>query len=491
MTAQSSGGVGTTEPELCRVSVIGGNTQLDVGLPANVPIIAFIDDLVALIESRDPQQPDQEDGAAPLEARHHTLARLGRDPLRPNQTLAEAEVFDGELLVLRSVASAESPALFDDVIDAVSRLTAEVFHGWSAASARMVGLVVATVAIIAGLGLSALTRGHGADLIAPIMLAGAAIGSLGAAVIAVRKLGAEFVGAMLVLYTLLLVFGTGALIVPGALGAPHVLLGCTATFVAAIGCYRLARVGTTMIAATATLCALGAVAAAVRLFWEPGLDAIAAGLVVGATLLFSAAARLAAGFAKLPIPPVPTAGAAIDPADHEPRPTIEGIGAIGATVLPSAAGLGLRARYANNFQTGIVGAAAFVAAAAAVVAADPFGAAGRPGIALAVVTATILCLRGRSFADLAQACAMITAGCLSFIALIVALALGDPEMLVTSVGLLLLFAIGSVVFGVLGPHAEATPPTQRAIEIFEYILIISMVPLVVWIMDVYSIARNL
>lgn len=483
--------MGTTEPELCRVSVIGGNTQLDVGLPANVPIAAFIGDLVALIESRDPRAPDQEDGGVPLEARHSTLARLGRDVIAPNQTLSEAEVFDGELLVLRTVTSTESPALFDDVIDAVSRLTAEVFHGWSAASARMVGLVVAAVAIVAGIGLAALTRGHGVDLVPPIMLAAAAIGSLVAAAIAVRKLGAEFVGAMLVLYTVLLIFGAGSLIVPGPLGAPHLLLGFTATFVASIGCYRLARVGTTMIATVATTCVLGGGAAAVRLFWEPGIASIAAGLVVGAVVLFSAAARLAAGFAQLPIPPVPTAGAAIDPADHEPRPTIEGIGAIGATVLPSAAGLGLRAKYANNFQTGILSAAAFVAASAAVVAADPFGGAGRPGIALAVVTATILCLRGRSLADLAQACVLITGGCLSFIALMVTLVLGDSGMLLTALGLLLLFAIGAVVFGVLGPQAQATPPTQRGIEIFEYVLIISLMPLVLWIMDVYSIARNI
>ena len=46
------------EPELCRVSVIGGDTQLDIGLPATVPIAGFIGDLVALIRSRDPRLPD-------------------------------------------------------------------------------------------------------------------------------------------------------------------------------------------------------------------------------------------------------------------------------------------------------------------------------------------------------------------------------------------------------------------------------------------------
>ncbi|WP_369028898.1 hypothetical protein [Nocardia farcinica] len=46
-------------------------------------------------------------------------------------------------------------------------------------------------------------------------------------------------------------------------------------------------------------------------------------------------------------------------------------------------------------------------------------------------------------------------------------------------------------FGVIGPHIEITPVTRRFGEIFEYLLICSVIPLVLWIMGVYAMARNI
>jgi hypothetical protein len=58
-------------------------------------------------------------------------------------------------------------------------------------------------------------------------------------------------------------------------------------------------------------------------------------------------------------------------------------------------------------------------------------------------------------------------------------------------GLLLIVAAAVVAFGVLGPRADVSPVVRRAIEIFEYLLIIAIVPLSLWLMDVYSAARNI
>ncbi|UGT39655.1 type VII secretion integral membrane protein EccD [Nocardia yamanashiensis] len=491
MTAQSLGGLGATEPELCRVSVIGGNTQLDVGLPANTPIAAFIDDLVKLIESRDPEPLGSEEGGTPLQPQHWTLAKLGRDMIAPNQTLNDAEIYDGELLVLRAVAAKESPALFDDVIDAVSRLTAEEFRGWSPSSARWTGLAAGAVAVLMALVLGAVSRGNGDDFVAPAMLLGGAVAALVAAMIAKRKYADELTASVLTLCLLLLTFGGAALAVPGELGSPHLMLGATATLLVAVVGYRVIGAGGTIVATAVTLVVLAGGAAAVRVIWDAGTVKIAAGVLITSILLLSMVPRLAAMLARLPVPPVPTAGAAIDPADHEPRPTIEGIGAIGATVLPSAHGLGQRARTANQFQTGMVIGSAVGASFGAVVAADPLGSPRWQGIALAVVVAVILCLRGRSFADLTQATTLIAGGCVTFVSLLVLLALADPEMPLLSAGLLLAFAVGAIGFGVIGPHVEVTPVTRRFNEIFEYGLIVSIVPLVLWLMDVYSMARNI
>ncbi|NUS45876.1 MAG: type VII secretion integral membrane protein EccD, partial [Mycobacteriaceae bacterium] len=161
------------EPELSRVSVIGGNTQVDIALPATVPIAAYIADVVALIESRNPDLSEHDEGAV-LHTRHWTLARLGQGSIPPHQSLTDAQVYDGELLVLRSVTSTEPPALFDDVIDAVSRLTTSAFGGWSAASARWTGLVAAVAAAAGASGLLMLSRAHQGGL-APALV-GAGVG---------------------------------------------------------------------------------------------------------------------------------------------------------------------------------------------------------------------------------------------------------------------------------------------------------------------------
>lgn len=488
---ESPSGTRATEPELSRVSVIGGNTQVDVGLPANVPIATFIGDLVSLIESRNGDRTGADDDAAPVDAQHWTLARLGHEAIAPSRTLTEAEVYDGELLVLRSVTAKEAPALFDDVIDAVSRLTAEEFRGWSGVAARWMGLVVSVLTVLTTLVVLAISRGDG-DPLAPafaLFFAGAA--AFTGAGFAARKYADAVTATWLSVDGLLLLFGGAALLVPGTLGSPHLLLGSSVVLVAAVLGYRLTGVGATLFSCAATLSVIAGVVAAVYLVWHPGLPKLAAGLLVAGIAIVSAVPRLAALLARLPIPPVPTAGGAIDPADHEPRPTIEGIGAIGATALPSAAGLGERARAANQFQSGLIAACTVAAVLGAFGVADPLGSARWQGITLAIVGAIVLALRGRSFADLAQAAILIASGSLAFIAVTVGLALGDREIMLLAAGVLLAFAAGVVGFGVIGPHIEVTPVTRRAIEIFEYLLIVSLIPLVLWIMNVYSMARNI
>ncbi len=472
--------------------MIGGNTQLDLGLPATVPIAAFITDVVELIESRNPDLTEHEDGA-PLQTQHWTLARIGRDPIPANQSLTEAEVFDGELLVLRSVTAKESPALFDDVIDAVSKLTSTSFRHWSPVSARWLGLLVGLVAVLAGMYLLAVAKHDGAGSVVGFIALGAGLIFGGAAVLVGRRYQAEATlpVIMLSLYALLLIFAGTALFVPNDFGSPHAMFACVATLFAAAVLYSTARAGATMFATVITLALFGGVAAMVRMVWDPALSKIAAGVLVGALIVITLVPRLAVAAARLPVPPVPTAGAAIDPADHEPRPTIEDIGAIGATALPSAAGLEHRARAANEYQSGMILGCTIAAVIGVVLAADPLGAARWQGITLGVVVSLILCLRGRAFADLVQACTLIAGGATALMVLGIGAALGNSDWIVPLAWMLLVIAAAAVVFGVVGPKTEMSPPMRRTGEIFEYILICTIIPLVLWIMDVYSAARNI
>ncbi|MEV6431527.1 type VII secretion integral membrane protein EccD [Nocardia sp. NPDC051463] len=490
MSESSTSGMGTADPELCRVSILGGNTQLDLGLPATIPIAAFITDVVGLIESRTPDLTEHEDGA-PLRTEHWTLARVGRDPIPPNQTLTDAEVFDGELLVLRSVTAKESPALFDDVIDAVSRLTAESFRSWSPASARWMGLVTALGGVVAAIVLLAVAKHDGAGGYLGFLALGTGIAAVAAAVIATRKYVALLTAMMLSLFATLLCSAAAALFVPGDLGSPHLLFACATALVVSVVVYSVTGVGAMMCAAVITVVLFGGFAALVRMVWDVSTPKIAAGALVAALIIITMAPRITVAAARLPVPPVPTAGGAIDPADHEPRPTIEDIGAIGATALPSAVGLELRASAANHYQSGLLLGSTIAAVAGAVFAADQLGAGRWQGIALAVVVGLILCLRGRSFADLVQASTLIGGGATTLIAVLITVGLGQPSYVVSIAGILLAVSAAMVGFGVIAPHTEVTPVVRRMGEITEYLLIVTVIPLVLWIMDLYSAARNL
>ncbi|WP_216894440.1 type VII secretion integral membrane protein EccD [Nocardia alni] len=493
MSAPSaSGGRTSAEPELCRVSVIGGNTQVDVGLPSTVPVATFIGELVELVESRNPDIAEADDDAGSLQTQHWTLARLGREPISPNRTLIEAEVFDGDLLVLRAVSAKETPALFDDVIDAVSRLTADSFRGWTPGAARWMGLVGAVLATVIAMALLAVDRQHDIYWLAgPLIAVAVGLAALVASAISERRYADSLTATWLALAGLILMFSAGALFVPGDLGSPGLLLGFSVMLVTAAAGYRATGSAATLFSMAITVSIFGAIASAVEMIWDPALPRIAAGLLVGALIVISMVPRLSAVLARLPVPPVPTAGGAIDPADHEPRPTIEGIGAIGATALPSAVGLGRRAKVANEYQTGTVAGCAVAAVVGAVGSADPLGGVHWQGLALAVVASIILALRGRSFADLTQAGSLIAGGAVIFVATAAGAALGDSRAVLISVGLLLLFAAAAIVFGIIGPHVEITPVMRRMSELFEYGLIILVVPLVVWIMGLYEAARSI
>ncbi|ETD30819.1 type VII secretion integral membrane protein EccD, partial [Williamsia sp. D3] len=194
---------------------------------------------------------------------------------------------------------------------------------------------------------------------------------------------------------------------------------------------------------------------------------------------------------RLPLPPVPTAGAAIDPADSAPRPAIEGIGAIGAMALPSAAALELRAHTAGRYLTGIIAGTAVAAVAGIALVAYPADDFSWRCTVFALIIATVLCLRGRSHADLAQAAVLIAAGAVGFAAVVGEVALGPGDHVVVAAGAAAAVSVAALLCGVVAPRSSFSPVVRRTVEIIEYLLIATIVPLMFWIMNLYAAVRDL
>lgn len=480
---------------LCRVSVLGGKTQFDIGLPANTPVANLLPELITLMKSRDRSFTD-EDEEPEFRSEHWTLGRIGKNPIPNHQSLIDANIHDGELLVLRSVNTNEAPVLFDDVIDAVSRINEENFGNWSVLASRWAGYIAATVASTIAVSIALSHRSVGDSVIPGIVCAVLALAFVSAATISARYKNDQLTSTWLVVSGLIFAMGAGMLLTPQALGAPHLMFGFAATLAVAMISYRITASGPFVHSMAITGAALGLVFTALRVLGEISYSILGAAMVSIGIFLVVIAPRLTIGLAKLPIPPVPTAGAPIDPTDQERQPTIEGIGAIGAMSLPSAVTLERRSSTGNQYLSGILFAVSAITMVGAWLTAAPLSAPDRgldwKGIALATIAAIVLVLRGRSHSDVTQASVLTGAGAATALGLILGFGWGETaSMGYVSFGLAALFVALAFVVGVITPTQSFSPVIRRAAELAEYGLIVLILPLAFWIAGVYGMARDL
>lgn len=481
---------GSGEPDLTRISVIGGNTQLDVALPSLTPLASLLPDLVALVDSRNPPR-HQEDPADDEKRKHWALSKVGGDPIDSHRTLREAKVLDGDLLILKSVLSRESPALFDDVIDAVGRLNTSHFRSWTAKYARIMGFVVAMLATIVATLVLCSSRWSSDSWLPGLAGVGLGLGFVVAATITARHYEDSGAATTLAFCAQPLIFAGALLLTPNGFGAPHLTFAFAASLVTTVFVYRVAGVGPLMHSALMFAALGGLVTAGVVLIWDPSLVKVGAGLAAAGVLLVLLAPRFTIALARLPLPPVPTSGAPIDPSDADVRPTIEGIGAIGAMAIPSAAALERRASTANQYLTGIVLGCAALAGTGALLAADPLGGYNWRTTALAVIVAVVLALRGRAHSDVTQTAVLVAAGALTFGLLMVGLGMADATAAYVCAGCILGLCLVALLCGVVAPQQSFSPVWKRTGEICEYILVGVIAPLTFWVMGIYSVVRNL
>ncbi|MGW0037102.1 type VII secretion integral membrane protein EccD [Gordonia sp. NPDC003376] len=489
---------GRIEPALVRVSVLGGNTQLDIALPAAVPLAAFIGELVTQIESRRPAERDVDDadtGSDDHRPHAHrtqwTLAPIGQDTLPVTRSLAESGVRDGDLLMLTTASTGDSTALFDDVVDAIARLNDSRFANWSATAARIVGLGCAVLASVVA-GVSVLGVRLTSEAMWPAAVVSVSVlALLVAATLIARRNGDPGTATAIAAAAFTPAFATGMLCVPGGFGPAHLALGATVVLLTVVVSYRLTTVGPVLHAAASTTAALTASAAVTALLTTMTPADLAAVWAAVGLATVAVAPRMTMVLATLPLPPVPTAGANLDSDDLEPAPAIEGIGAIGAMALPRADALERRAHLANAYLTGIVIGGVVVTATGAVLTVVPWPQHPTVPAIYSVVVAAVLCLRGRSHTDLTQACVLTVGGALAVAALTMSLALAGGHRPLIGFGVAMVLLIMAVLLGVVAPNREFSPVMRRTAELGEYLLVGTIVPLLLWVLDVYQMVRDI
>lgn len=481
-----------SEPELSRVTVLIGQLRLDVGLPADVPIAALADDVIELANTQlsdQPERPHDASGVA-FDATEGkwTFARLGAEPFDSNRTLAEFNVCDGEALVIREAGIPCAPLLFDDLdIDAEEAATSPR-HEWAADIPVIgffgVGLIASvTVAVLL------ISRSPAMPTVAAALAVGAAV-AIAACIVGFATPHAR-VSPWLTAVAIPLIFAGSLHLVPDASEITALPMAFGLSGFVALMSLLGARRDRSFYTVVIGLSLLGGATTVSMLLWSPTPRATGAVLATASVIVVYLAPRVTIVLAKLPVPPVPTAGEPLDDIETQGGTTVEGVNAVGKQVIPSEEGMIERVRPSNQYLTGIVAAATMAAIVGSYLAVDVNNGFFWQGTVFAIAVATVLCLRGRSHYDLIQSATLVGGGLVTALALIVKIAAHlDGWQVNAALGLVVVMAL-IVACGLIAPQLEFSPVIKRQVELGEYLAIALLFPLCFWIIRIYAFFREL
>jgi type VII secretion integral membrane protein EccD len=482
-----------TEQELSRIAVLIGELVIDVGLPTHAAIGPVVNDVIELANDQLSVRSDLVDVQFDNAEGKWTFARLGGNPIDPSRSLAEAGVYDGELLVVQEVGVPTAPLLFDDVESTpgvVDRRTRWLIENAPMATwfglSMLLGTAVAvllprqpTIAQLAGWPVAAIVT----------LVAGVACAAV-ACVMPYRS-GDGRRSAWLAGASLPLIVGGSLQVVPNAAGMKTVPMALALTGLVALLVLLISGRGRALYTAVIAVVVLCVPASVAELLMNPPARSVGAILATVAVTVVYLAPRTTIMLSKLPVPRVPTAGEPLDDIETQGGTAVEGVIAIGKQVIPTEEGMTERVRRANEYLTGIIAAAAVAAAIGCYLAVDGTNGFFWQGTAFSIAVATVLCLRGRSHHDLVQSAMLIGGGLVIVLAMIVKTATEVEGWQINSALMLVALTILVVCTGLVAPRLEFSPVMRRRVELLEYLAIGTVFPLACWIIRLYAFFREL
>ncbi|CAM04709.1 type VII secretion integral membrane protein EccD [Saccharopolyspora erythraea NRRL 2338] len=470
------GMTGTTQPtvgagEVCRLTIYGPTSRIELAVPAHVPLADLLPTFLGHL--------GQELGNAGLDHGGWVLQRLGEAPLDEDLGTAALGLYDGDTLYLRPRNDQLPPADFDDLADGVATGISERKDAWRPELTRrlFLGLVGATLAF-AVLMVPLLGDGGAVALVsgvaALVLLVGAAATSRalgdrsGSVVLSAGAIGFAFVAG-----SALPSIGRSLLDGPRVLSAPSILSAacCVAVF-AVLGRLVVGRGPDSGFISAAVSAVLAAIASGLSLLEVIGAKGGAA-IVLAVTLMLGMrvpvlAARMA-GLRVLPLPETPEEFQQdIDP---EPsRDVLERTARADAFVTALYIGLG------------IVGAGCLT-----VLAWSP----GWAPVTLALVASVLLMLHCRELVSARQRIAVLMPGVVGAAMSLTAVCAEGNAVLRLVVVVALVAVAGLLYAGArILPGRKLLPYWGRAADWGQTTLAISIIPLVLAAMDLYSRVRS-
>ncbi|MDP9849382.1 type VII secretion integral membrane protein EccD [Streptosporangium lutulentum] len=452
---------------LCHVTIVGPRRKADLTVPADIPLPHVMPSLLRAMG---------EVGGDFASGPGWVLQRIGGPPLDLGQSLGSLGVLDGEVLHLRPSEVMLPPVLFDDVADVVATEVEEGSSKWTPKHTRLLGMNAAVMLLVTGVVILATV---GPPWTVPAVLSGVlAVLLLVAGAALSRAVGDSGAGTLIGYVALPYGFLAG-LLIPASdesvfgLGAPHLLSGFAFTaFVATVGVIAIAD-GVPGFLGTAVASTVGAVCAASVMVFEAPPAGVAA-LAVTILLAFSPLIpTLSFRLARVPMPSMPVNA-------EELRADNQRI---------DSSSIRERAAYAQRYVTGLVAGMGMVTLGTqAYLVRDS----GWVTTAIQLTLSLTLILRVRVFHGFGQRLWLMIAGIAGIVMFAISQAVdsGGVVAIAVVVGLLWVAAI-PVGMGLWLPKGKPSPFWGRAGDIVEALLIVTLFPLALGVLGVYTWMRGL
>ncbi len=488
---------GISQPRAVVVGIMAGvGVQIGVLLDANAPVSVMTDPLLKVVNSR-----LRELGETPLEATGRgrwALCLVDGTPLRATQSLTEQDVYDGDRLWIRFVPDTERRSqVIEHISTAVSTNLSKRFPAIDPGTAVLVGASMVAVGVTAASLLMGWWRWHHNSWLPTVY--GAVIGALVLAVSIMLAMRAKTDADRRVADTMLL-SGLAPLTVaaaaapPGGVGSPQAVLGFGVLTVAAAIALRFTGRRLGIYTAIVTIGAVATVTSLARMVAMTSTVTMFTCIVLVCVFGYQAAPALSRRLAgiRLPVFPSATSRWVFEARPDLPTTVVRSDG--GPPVLEGPASVRdvvLQAERARSFLTGLLVGLGVLMVFSLTTLSNPRG--GERWLPLLVVgfTAGFLMLRGRSYVDRWQAIILAGTSVIIVAAVVAryALVLQSPLAISMSVAILVLLPAAGLTAAAVVPNTIYSPLFRKFVEWIEYLCLMPIFPLALWLMNVYAAIR--
>jgi type VII secretion integral membrane protein EccD len=485
-------------PARCAVAVVCGEHLVSQVYPASVPVEAFIDDVVELLNDELKRR-----GFSGLEPGvGYELHKANGVRLDVTKTLDELGVEDGATLTLVPAVEGESfEPQYESLSTGLARIGKNLFEPVTVQTAAHTALVILAMGSVTLLGLAVRQR-IATDSLMPSIVTGVTglLAAGGAGVVWRWWPGrADMVDGLgwLALPLLTVSLACGA---PGHLGSAHVFIAALAGAVLTCGIATATGRHANVAATAVTVFGLGGTVAAARMWWPIPAQWLGMCTLVALLLVLTMAPTIALWVARIRPPyfgsvtgrdlfrrsaglPVDAVSPVDEGADEEANPD----------TTPRGAQIAAAAIHANNVLTGICVGAGLTLPAAVWATLIPGRDRSMAAAVLAGLFVVIFISRGRAFADKRQAIALVCGAAAAMCIGVVKYVVHEPASSGYSVlwGALVLAGFGGagLLAALLVPITRFTPLVRMTAEWVEIAAIIAALPLAAWIGGLFTWVR--